>query len=178
MLWTVHGERTVYDSPWVRMVLADVEIPGHRRFEHHVIRVPNPAAGAVIHDPDRGVLLIWRHRFITDTWAYEIPSGRAEPGERLIDTAAREALEETGWRVGPLTPLVRYHPSNGLSNQTFGLFAAAGASYVGPPSDPTEAERIEWVPVDDVRAAVAAGEVTDGLSLTALLYALCFGPLR
>lgn len=178
MFWRVHGERTVYTSAWVRMALADVEIPGHRRFEHHVVRVPRPAAGVVIHDPDRGVLLIWRHRFITDTWGYEIPSGRAEPGEGLADTAAREALEETGWRVGALTPLVTYHPSNGLSDQTFALFAAEGASYDGPPSDPTEAERIEWVTVADVRAAVAAGEVTDGLSLTALLYAMSFGPLR
>jgi hypothetical protein len=28
MRWTVHGERLVYDSPWVRLALTDVEIPG------------------------------------------------------------------------------------------------------------------------------------------------------
>jgi hypothetical protein len=66
--WQVHGERVLYDSAWVRLSLVDVEIPGGERFEHHVVRMPNKAAGAVVHDRDRGVLLLWRHRFITDAW--------------------------------------------------------------------------------------------------------------
>ena len=37
-------------------------------------------------------LLLWRHRFITDTWAYEIPFGKIDPGEgcrQLTDPARR-----------------------------------------------------------------------------------------
>jgi 8-oxo-dGTP pyrophosphatase MutT (NUDIX family) len=131
-----------------------------------------------VHDPDRGVLLLWRHRFITDTWGWEIPAGRVDDGEDPAEGAAREVLEETGWRPGPLRPLVVYQPTNGLSDQRFHLFAAEGAEPVGEPSDPTESERIEWVPLGRLRAAVAAGEVVDGLSLTALLYAMAFGPLQ
>src|ERR1019366_5563382 len=100
--WTVHGERSLYESEWVNLRLADVELPGGDRFEHHVIRATEPAARTVIGDCHRGVLLLWRHRFITDTWGWEIPAGRAEPGEDLVDAAARESLEETGWRPGPL----------------------------------------------------------------------------
>ena len=54
MRWTVHGERSLYESEWVRLVLVDVEIPGGERFEHHVVRMPNQAAGTVVRDPDRG----------------------------------------------------------------------------------------------------------------------------
>lgn len=43
------------------------------------------------------------HRFITDTWGWEIPAGAADPGEAIEDTARREAFEETGWAVGRLT---------------------------------------------------------------------------
>ena len=43
------------------------------------------------------MLLLWRHRFITDTWGWEIPAGRVEAGEALEDAARREAIEETGW---------------------------------------------------------------------------------
>src|SRR3954454_15639994 len=109
--WTVHGERVLYMSEWVGLSLVDVEIPGGRRFEHHVVRHPHDAAGTVIHDPDRGVLLLWRHRFITDSWGYEIPAGRIDPGEQPLEAAAREAYEETGWQPGPLEPLVRFNPS-------------------------------------------------------------------
>lgn len=174
MRWIVHGERPLYESEWVGLALVDVEVPGGDRFEHHVVRMPGHAAGAVVHDPDRGLLLLWRHRFITDTWGWEIPAGRIDPGESGAQAAARETLEETGWRPGPLRPLVTYQPSNGLSDQRFELFLANGATHLGDPSDPGEAERIEWVPVDEVRRIVRDGEMIDGLSLTAVLYALAF----
>src|SRR5947209_8496211 len=143
MRWTVHGERSVYESEWVSLHLVDIEVPGHGRFEHHVVRMPNHAAGTVVHDPGRGLLLLWRHRFITDSWGWEIPAGRIEPGESPIDAAAREALEETGWQPGRLRPLVEYQPTNGLSDQVFHIYLADGATEVGPPSDPGESERIE-----------------------------------
>jgi 8-oxo-dGTP pyrophosphatase MutT (NUDIX family) len=178
MRWTVHGERSIYDSEWVRLALVDITVPGHGRFEHHVVRVPNEAAGTVVHDPGRGVLLLWRHRFITDTWGWEIPAGRIDPGETAADAAAREALEETGWRVSGLSPLVTYQPTNGLSDQRFHLVVATGADHVGPPTDPGESQRIEWVPVDEVAAIARRGDMPDGLSLTAILYALAFGHLQ
>jgi 8-oxo-dGTP pyrophosphatase MutT (NUDIX family) len=170
--WTVHGERSIYDSDWMRLVLVDVEVPGVHRFDHHVVRVPHAASGTVVHDPDRGVLLLWRHRFITDTWGWEIPAGRLEPGETPEQAAARETLEETGWCPGPLTRLGSYAPSNGFTDQIFHVFTADGATHVGDPADVSESERIEWLPVEEVRRLVAADRLTDGLSLTALLWAL------
>jgi len=177
MRWTVHGERSLYDSEWVRLSLVDVEIPDGERFEHHVVRIPNQASGTVVRDPDRGVLLLWRHRFITDTWGWEIPAGRIEIGETPLEAAAREALEETGWEPHSLRPLVSYHPANGLLDQVFHTFVADGATYVGDPVDAGESERVEWVGIADLRALVQDAQMLDGLSLTAVLYALAFGEL-
>jgi 8-oxo-dGTP pyrophosphatase MutT (NUDIX family) len=174
MRWTVHGERSLYESPWVRLVMVDVEIPGQERFEHHVVRVPRDASGTVVHDRERGVLLLWRHRFITDSWGWEIPAGGVDEGEQPDAAASREVLEETGWQPGPLTHLTTYHPSNGLNDQTFHVYEADGAVEQGEPSDPSESERIEWVPVDRVRALVQGGEVLDGLSLVGLTWWLAF----
>lgn len=164
----------MYSSPWVALRLADVEIPGGERFEHHVVRVPLEAAGCVVHDPDRGVLLLWRHRFITDTWGWEIPAGAVDDGETPGEAAAREVHEETGWRPGPLEHLMSYQPSNGLSDQRFHVFLARSASQAGEPLDAGEAERIEWRSPSEVRADIASKKMPDGLSLTALLYALAF----
>jgi 8-oxo-dGDP phosphatase len=173
--WTIHGEREIYGSEWMRMVLVDVEVPGGPRFDHHVVRFPNKAAGTIVHDPDRGVLLLWRHRFITDTWGWELPAGRIDPGETPEEAAYREVLEETGHRPGPLGPLGAYAPNNGSSDQVFHLFTAEGATYVGAPLDPSESERVEWRSRDQVREAIAKGEVHDGMSLTGLLWVLAFG---
>ncbi|HEV7524397.1 MAG TPA: NUDIX hydrolase, partial [Acidimicrobiia bacterium] len=177
MRWQVHGERVLYDSDWVRLSLVDVEIPGGERFDHHVVRVPHQAAGTIVHDPDRGVLLIWRHRFITDTWGWEIPAGGIDAGETPAQAGARETLEETGWRAGPLRPLLYFNPINGLSDQVFHIFVADGATHVGEPTDVGESERIEWVPVAELRRIVRDNEMLDGLSLTAVAYALAFDAL-
>ena len=175
MRWQVHGERSIYDSDWVRLALVDVEIPGGARFDHHVVRMPRQAAGTVVADPDLGVLLLWRHRFITDTWGWEIPAGGIEVGESPRDAAAREVLEETGWRVSELQPLVAFNPTNGLSDQRFHIFVATGATHDGDPTDTSESERVEWVDVAELRGAIERGEMHDGLSLTAVLFAMQFG---
>jgi 8-oxo-dGTP pyrophosphatase MutT (NUDIX family) len=173
--WTIHGERPVYDSDWLRLVLADVELPDGVRFDHHVVRFPHAAAGVVMREPvQEAVLLLWRHRFITDTWGWEIPAGRIEPGETPEQAAVREAIEESGWRPGALRQLGAYAPSNGVSDQVFHLFVADGASHVGDPLDPHESERIAWVSIDEVRKLIADGQIRDGLSLTALLWMLAF----
>jgi 8-oxo-dGTP pyrophosphatase MutT (NUDIX family) len=175
--WTIHGERSLYDSDWVDLRLVDVEIPGGERFEHHVVRT-RPAAGVVVASAERSsVLLLWRHRFITDTWGWEIPAGRVDDGESPAEAAAREGLEETGWRPGPLTSLGAYFPNNGVADTAFHLFVALGATHVGDPTDWSESERVEWLSVDRIRTAIFDGEVLDGLSLTALCWAMAFGHL-
>ncbi len=172
----MHGERPIYESEWVSLTLVDVELPSGHRFDHHVVRMPAHAAGVVVMDPARGVLLLWRHRFVTDTWGWEIPAGRVDAGETPAEAGARETLEESGWRPGPLRLLTSYFPHNGLADSCFHLFAADGATHVGPPLDPDEAERVEWRSWGQVRADIAAGRIGDGLSLTALLWVLAYEP--
>jgi len=157
----------------VDLRVADVELPDGRRFEHHLVRV-RPSAGVVALD-DRGrALLIWRHRFISDSWGWEIPGGRVEPGEDPAETAARELLEETGWRPGPLHHLLDIRPSPGLTDGVHHIFRAEGAVRVGEPTD-VEAERIEWVPLERVPELAARGQIGAGSTLAALLY-LMTGP--
>jgi 8-oxo-dGTP pyrophosphatase MutT (NUDIX family) len=170
--WTVHGERDLYDSPWVRLSLVDVEVPGGRRYEHHAVHSFD-AAGVIVDDPSRGVLLLWRHRFLSDRWGWEIPGGMIEPGESPMQAAHRECVEESGWSPGPLRPLCVFSPIAGLSSQTFHAFAADSAEEVGDPA-PDESERVEWISRDELRREVAANRVLDGLSVVACLHHLAF----
>src|SRR5258708_27731053 len=130
--WVVHGERPVYESPWVSLALVDVEVPGGERFEHHVVRMPGEASAVVVRDKDR-VLLIHRHRFITDTWGWEIPAGRVEAGEDPIVAAERETLEETGWPPGPPSKPFYYFPPIGPNHQGFHVYVAGRRDHAGRP---------------------------------------------
>ena len=178
MRWTIHGERSLYESDWVRLRLVDVELPDGHRFEHHVVRLPRDSAGTVVVDPERGVLLLWRHRFVTDGWGWEMPAGYVEAGETPAAAAAREVVEETGWEPGPLAPLCTFEPIHGLVDQRFHCFWSSGASQVGEPVDRHEAESVVWVPLAELPDRLRAGEVTDGPTMTALLWAMRLGPLE
>lgn len=169
--WTIHSERTVYASDRLEVVLADVEqSDGVRVHEYHVVHYRIPAAACLVAHPDRGLLLIRRHRVVVDTWGWEVPGGGIKPGEAPEDAAARELIEETGWRpLGALAPLVRYHPMSGSAAQTFSSWLATDAEHVGEPADPAEADQIAWHSPAEVAGLVAGGQVVDGLSLTTLL---------
>ncbi|MFC5829988.1 NUDIX hydrolase [Nonomuraea insulae] len=171
MRWQVHSEKSLYHDRWLDVRVADVELPDGRRLDHRLIRSA-PAAGAVVTDDKDHVLLIWRHRFITDSWGWEIPLGQVDEGELPGAAAAREVEEETGWRPGPLRPLLSIQPSNGISDNLHHIYRADSATHIGPPSDPWEAERVEWVRMAEIRKLVESGEIVCGTTMAALLYLL------
>ena len=169
--WHVFGERMLYDNPWVRLVKVDVEPPGGRRFEHHVVRLHRVAIAAVLDDDDR-VLMLWRHRFVTDQWGWELPGGIIDPGEDGLASAAREVEEETGWRPGPLTPLLTFQPMIGMVDSLHELFVASSAELIGDPTDVEEVGRVEWIPLGSILDLMSKGEILGAGSLVALLHVL------
>ena len=171
MRWIVRSEKPLYNDPWLDIRVADVELPDGRHLEHRVIRTP-PGAGAVVTDEHGRVLLLWRHRFITGTWGWEIPLGKIDPGEDPEHAAARETEEETGWRPGPLTFLLRTEPTPGISDSVHHIYQADGAERVGLPEDDFESEHIAWIPLADIPALAGRGQITSGTTLAALLYAI------
>lgn len=168
MQWKNLAERTVYENPWLRVRLADVALPDGRHLDHYVIRL-RPVAMATAVNEKNEVLLLWRHRFITDSWGWELAAGVVEDGEDLAQAAAREMLEETGWRPGPLLPLMSVEPSNGLSDARHHIYWSRDAEYVGHPEDDFESDRREWVPLKEVPELIAGGEVPAANTAAALL---------
>jgi ADP-ribose diphosphatase len=169
--WKVVSEQPLYQDEWLDIRIADIELPDGRRLAHRLIRTP-PGAGVVAVDRAARVLLLWRHRFITDTWGWEVPIGKVEPGETPAAAAAREFEEETGWRAGPLQHLLDVRPTPGLSDSRHHIYRTSEATRAGEPADAYEAERIDWVPLADVAALIARGQITSSTTQAALLYTL------
>lgn len=93
-VWKNLGEHTVYENPWLRVNLADVELPDGSHLDHYLLR-QRPVALATAVNAHNEVLLLWRHRFIPDSWGWGIAAGVVEDGEALEAAAAREMPEET-----------------------------------------------------------------------------------
>lgn len=166
--WINRGERTVYESPWFKLNLADVELPDGRHLDHYLLR-QRPVVLTACLDGQGHVLMLWRHRFIPDTYGYELPSGVVEPGEDLETAAARETLEETGWKPGPLKRLLSVEPSAGFSDAVHHAYYAESAEHIGAPEDAIESDRIEWVLLADVPALIDQGKIRAANTVATLL---------
>ncbi|MGC5233799.1 GntR family transcriptional regulator [Streptomyces albogriseolus] len=169
--WRIHGERDLYDNRWVKLQLWDVEPPGMKSFEHHVVKLHHVAVTAVMDDQDR-VLMMWRYRFVPQQFGWELPGGIVDAGEEPAETALREVVEETGWRPKALEHIVSYQPMVGMVDSPHEIFVGHGAERVGEPTDLEEAGHIEWVPLADIPGLMARGELMGSGTLVALLHIL------
>lgn len=174
--WQVLGRRTVYDSKWIRLEMAEVQLPSGQHFEHHTVTMPPAAMAVVFDDVGSHVLLSWRHRFVPAIWNYELPGGLIEPGEEPEATIVREVAEETGFQLQEVQPLVTFEPMVGMVSSRHHVFVGRAA---GKRSAPTELDEgaFEWVKLTDVPALIAEGKVCNSGSLVGLLHVLAFDRL-
>ncbi|MGW5050587.1 NUDIX hydrolase [Actinokineospora sp. NPDC004072] len=170
--WQTFGERLVYDNRWVQLGLVDVQAPNGERWEYHVVHLAKIAVALVVNDQDE-VLMLWRYRFPTRQWGYELPGGMIDDGEDAASTAAREAAEETGWEpVGAPDHLISFEPLPGQVTAGVEAFVWRNARHMGEPADAEEAGRVEWVPLDRVAELARRGSLLGAGTLVPLLYYL------
>ncbi|MFE6479223.1 NUDIX hydrolase [Streptomyces rochei] len=172
MRWTVHTEREIHDTPWVRLRALDVEQPDGTRTDYHVVRLRDVAVTAAVDEGADGgprVLMMWRHRFVTDTWAWELPMGLVEDGEEPARAAARELEEETGWRPGTLRELVYAEPAAGITDARHFVFRTDDAARAGDPTERNESDRLEWIPLSRIGGMIARREIVSSATLVGVM---------
>ncbi|WP_224984371.1 NUDIX hydrolase [Geomonas agri] len=113
--------------------------------------------GCLVRNADNEVLLI-RHR----QRGWEIPQGRVEEGENLVDAARREVAEEAGVEVeiGPLAAVwSMVAPTSAL------IFAFLGR-YLGGELNPTDdSEAALWVPEPEALEMVTSSVMRERLAV-------------
>lgn len=170
--WKTYGERLVYDNRWVRLGLADVEAPNGERWEYHVVHLARIAIALIVDEQDRA-LMLWRYRFPTEQWGYELLGGMVDDGEASAGTAAREAVEESGWEpIGDGEHLVTFEPLPGQVTAPIDVYLWRSAKHIGEPTETEEVGRVEWVPLARVPELAQRQELLGSGTLVALLYYL------
>jgi len=162
--WTVRGERLVDDTPHIRVSLADIELPNHVQFTQYVFRMRRCAMTVVLDEAGERVLLMRRHRFIVGRWVWELPGGYVDDGEDPAAAAVREVVEETGWRPRGVEFVMSCQPLIGNADYPQDLYLARGADRVGDP-EADEAAEVRWVPVADLPAMIARGEILGAITI-------------
>lgn len=135
--------------------------------------IVHPGAVVVLALLDNGNLLFERQfRYPLRRVFLELPAGKIDPGEDILETARRELLEETGHAAATWEYLGVMHPCIGYSDERIEIFFAREVRQVAEQQlDSHEfLEVIELSPAA-ARDAVIRGEITDAKTITALYWA-------
>jgi 8-oxo-dGTP pyrophosphatase MutT (NUDIX family) len=176
--WQVLNRQRIFTSGWINLDLWAVRLPdGTVVADHPVLDYVRPAVSVLPIGDDGRVLMIDHYRVITGTRGWELPAGRVDPGESVDEAAPRELMEETGHTAAGWSVLGQFHPSNGSSNQVFHVRVARRLTRVSEPTDRNETMALRWFSAPEIRDLVQANAIRDGLTLTALCWAMVRGEL-
>jgi ADP-ribose pyrophosphatase len=168
--WVRRSRRPVYQNRWITVVEDVVDLPNGHHTLYGVVRCA-PAVGVLPFVDDDHVLLVQQYRYVAGHPTWEMPTGGSHPGESLAETAQRELAEEAGYRARTLAPLTHFHTSKSVVEETAHLFVAHGLEPADAVPDPTELIRRRVWAFADVVELVARAEVTDSMTVVAVLHA-------
>jgi 8-oxo-dGTP pyrophosphatase MutT (NUDIX family) len=167
--WTRRGTRLVYDNPWITVREDEVIRPDGQPGIYGVVHFKHRAVGVLAVEEDGSIWLVGQYRYPLEAYSWEIPEGGCSETETPEAAAARELREETGLVAGRLERLGVMHLSNSVSDEWGVVFRATGLT--SGSADPEGSERLDVkrVAFREAMAMLERGEITDSLSVMALL---------
>lgn len=102
--------------------------------------------------PDRKIVLEKNYRIPLKSYVIELPAGLMDKkGESEIETARRELMEEAGYAVDSLIPLLSGPFNTGLTDDELSIYLGTNARKVAEPNtDECEDIEILTVPLDQM----------------------------
>ena len=146
--------------------------PSGKTIRREIVRHP----GAVcilpllsVPNEPRKIVLIRNLRPALGEELWELPAGTLEPPEPPEACAARELVEETGYRAGRIQFLGGFYTTPGMTDELMRAYVATDLTEVGQQLEEDERIRPVPVPVSEVFGMLDRGELMDGKSIVTLM---------
>ncbi len=160
---------TVYEGPVFGVRRDKVIEPSGVRATREVITHP----GSVVVLPvlaDGRILLIQQYRHATRQYLWELVAGRMDPGETPKAAAARELIEETGYRAKRFRIFLDIFPTPGFLEERMFILLAEGLT--AGEAEPEEDEKIISRSHDrkQLEEMIRGGKLRDAKSIAGILF--------
>jgi 8-oxo-dGTP pyrophosphatase MutT (NUDIX family) len=137
---------------------------------HPFYRIESPDwVNVVALTPDDALVMVRQFRHGSRVVTLEIPGGLVDPGESPPEAAARELLEETGYRAGRLEDLGSLNPNPALfANRVHMQLALDCVRVAEIQNSSTEHTTVELLPRAALPDTLRGGEIDHALVVAAL----------
>lgn len=167
--WQIVSSNEKYDNPWINVVEHKVINPNGGNGIYGKVHFKNLAIGVIPIFENGDTLLVGQYRFPLNAYSWEIPEGGGKLDVNPLESAQRELLEETGLSAKSWTKLVEMHLSNSVSDEFAIIYTAEELTEGIAMPEETELLQIKRLPLHKAIEMVMNGEITDSMSVAALL---------
>jgi ADP-ribose pyrophosphatase len=149
-----------------------VSTAGREQPHNFYVLHPNNWVNVIPVTEDGQVVLVEQFRHGTGRVTLEIPGGMIDPeDESSAHAAARELLEETGYRAHELIHIGRNHPNPAIQSNYCDTFLATAARQIEKPRfEGTEYIELRLVGLHEVPELIRSGSITSALVIVAFHY--------
>lgn len=118
------------------------------------------------------ILLLKHFRHSLRSWMWETPRGFGEAGQTTEQNALRELHEEIGVVPMDIVLLGTIFPDAGIVGERITLYCARIAPNSTITTETQEGiERADFFTKDQLKTAILSGEITDGITISSLVFA-------
>jgi 8-oxo-dGTP pyrophosphatase MutT (NUDIX family) len=166
--WRTIASEQVYDNPWITVREDRVIRPDGEPGIYGVVHFKNIAVGVLAVEEDH-LYLVGQYRYALEKYSWEIPEGGCPEGEEPLRAARRELREETGLEAKRWRLLGEAYLSNSVADEYAVWFLATGLVPGERQPEGTERLDVRRVPLHEALEMALNAEITDALSLVAIL---------
>lgn len=163
----VKNRELVYKGAVLDIFQDTVLVNGHEAkwdFVHH-----NGAAAVLPVMEDGKILMVRQYRHALNRYTLELPAGKLDsPDEPMIECAARELEEETGYRSEHLEYLLTVNTTIAFCDEKIGIYLATDLIPSEQNLDEDEEINVEAWELEDLEELIRKGEMTDGKTIAAI----------
>ncbi|MGE3175615.1 MAG: NUDIX domain-containing protein [Planctomycetota bacterium] len=162
------AREVLVDNPWHRYCKDRYTQRDGSEGVYYYVDMPG-SCGSIPVFADGSTVLLRVHRYLLGADFWEFPIGGMKDGEDPLEVAKKELLEEAGLVADTWTPLGRFAPYKGVSNEICHYWLARDLRITEQELELSEQISVHRMPLAEARAKLVDQECSDGQSLSGLV---------
>ncbi|MDR2899587.1 MAG: NUDIX hydrolase [Clostridiales bacterium] len=162
------SSETVYKGRIINVKNDVIEFERGKQGVREIV-VHGGAAAIVAVDRDGKLLFVRQYRHSTGKEVLEIPAGTLEKGEDPDICAVRELEEETGYKAGKISFLIKFYSAIGFCTEVLHIYLAEDLEEGHVNFDEDEYIELERYSLDETVDMIFKGEIIDSKTIASVL---------